>query len=85
MDDREHDECCDEETERDCLSLLNGRATAWAVFLTDFLSDAALLEAKEDLLDKVSADCTILVPGGTSDWRTSRVQFIPCRHQSVIY
>jgi len=42
------------------LSFLNGRATALTVFWTDFLRDVALLEVREDLVDKVSADCTIL-------------------------
>jgi hypothetical protein len=42
------------------LSFLNGRAPALVVFLTEFLSDAALLDAREDLVDEVSAGRTIL-------------------------
>jgi hypothetical protein len=41
------------------LNLLNGCAIALAVFLTEFLSDAALLDTREDLVDKVSAGHTI--------------------------
>ena len=33
---------------------------ALAVFWSDFLRDAALLEVREDLVEEVSADCIIL-------------------------
>jgi hypothetical protein len=53
VDERERDER-DEAVERDCLSFLKGRATAFAPFCTCFLRDAALVEMIEDLVEEVS-------------------------------
>ena len=44
------------EVEIDALSFLNGRAKAFARFLTDFFREAALLERVEDAVKEVSVD-----------------------------
>jgi hypothetical protein len=46
--------------EKDCLIFLKGREMAFALLLMDFLSDAALLEIIEDLVDRVSADLAMM-------------------------
>lgn len=46
--------------EMDCLSLLKGRVMTFVLFLTVFLSDAALPEIIDDFVDMVSADLAIV-------------------------
>jgi hypothetical protein len=52
--------CVAEQLERDCLNFLKGRVRAFALFLTVLLSDTALLEMVDDLIDMVSADLAIV-------------------------
>jgi hypothetical protein len=49
-----------EQLEMDCLIFLNGQVMAFALLLTVFLSDAALPEMIDDLVDIVSADLVIV-------------------------
>jgi hypothetical protein len=59
VDEREGIERVADRIESECLSFLNGRVTAFVPFLNVFLSDAALLEIIDDLVDTESADLAI--------------------------
>ena len=43
-----------------CFSFLNGHVTAFVPLLTFFLSEAAVLDSLDDLVEDVSVDVTIL-------------------------
>ena len=60
LDERECIECVNVEVEMACFSFLNGCVTAFVLFLTFFLSKAAVLDSLDDLVEKVSVDFTIL-------------------------
>ena len=60
LDEWECIECVNAEVEMACFSFLNGHVTAFVPLLTFFLSEAAVLDSLDDLVEDVSVDVTIL-------------------------
>ena len=60
VDEREVVERVVEWLAMDCLNFFKGRPMAFALFLTVFFRDAALLEVRDDLVDIVSADLAMV-------------------------
>ena len=60
LDERECVECVDVEVEMACFSFLNGCVTAFVLLLTFFLSEAAVLDSLDDLVEEVSVSFAIL-------------------------
>ena len=62
--------------ERDCLSFLNGRATAFTPFWTVFLRDAALPETSEDFVEEVSVDFAMMDSSNNTPLTDSNLYFV---------
>ena len=75
VDKREAIEQVAERVENDRLTFLKGRVTAFAVLWMVFLSDAALVEMLDDLVDPVSADFAMV----------RRSDNVPLQTQSYLY
>ena len=60
LDERECVERVDVEVEMACFSFLNGCVAAFVPLLTFFLSEAAVLDSLDDLVEEVSVDFAIL-------------------------